>query len=81
VLEEMKELGGTTLVITNQADAVVRRNADFLVELKLDVPECARLAAYLLTCQLLGLYTGLKKGYDIDRPRNLSRAVILSGTK
>ena len=38
VLEEMKELGGTTLVITNQADAVVRRNADFLVELKLEVP-------------------------------------------
>jgi glutamine---fructose-6-phosphate transaminase (isomerizing) len=78
VLEEMKELGGTTLVITNQADAVVRRNADFLVELKLEVPECARLAAYLITCQLLGLYTGLKKGYDIDRPRNLSRAVILT---
>jgi len=78
VLEEMKELGGTTLVITNQADAVVRRNADFLVELKLEVPECARLAAYLFTCQLLGLYTGLKKGYDIDRPRNLSRAVILT---
>ena len=79
LLEEMKALGGTTLVITNEADAVVRRNADFLVELKLEVPECARLAAYLVTCQLLGLYTGLKKGYDIDRPRNLSRAVILTG--
>lgn len=78
VLEEMKELGGTTLVITNHADAVVRRKADFLVELELEVPECARLAAYLVTCQLLGLYTGLKKGYDIDRPRNLSRAVILN---
>jgi len=78
VLEEIKELGGTTLVITNRADAAVRRNADFLVELELDVPECARLAAYLVTCQLLGLYTGLKKGYDIDRPRNLSRAVILN---
>jgi len=77
VLEEMKELGGTTLAITNQADAVVRANADFLVELKLEVPECTRLAAYLIPCQLLGLYTGLKKGYDIDRPRNLSRAVIL----
>jgi glucosamine--fructose-6-phosphate aminotransferase (isomerizing) len=78
VLEEMKELGGTTLVITNEADPVVKRNADFLVELKLEVPECARLAAYLVTCQLLGLYSGLKKGYDIDRPRNLSRAVILT---
>lgn len=77
VLEEIKGLGATTLVIANKADDDARRQADFLVELKLESPECARLAAYLVTCQLLGLYTGLKKGYDIDRPRNLSRAVIL----
>ena len=78
VLEEIKELGATTLVITNQADDAVRRQADFLVELKLGSPESVRLVAYLVTCQLLGLYTGLKKGYDIDRPRNLARAVILN---
>lgn len=79
VLEEMKSLGATTLVITNKADAAARKCADFLVELDLDIPECARLAGYLVPCQLLGLYTGIKKGYDIDNPRNLSRAVILSG--
>ncbi len=78
VLEEVKSLGGTTLVIANQADAATRRAADFLVELKLSVPEYARLAAYVLVGQLLGLYTGLKKGYDPDRPKNLSRAVILN---
>jgi glucosamine--fructose-6-phosphate aminotransferase (isomerizing) len=77
VLEEIKELGATTLVITNQGDAAAKRQADFLVELELENPECVRLAAYLVTCQLLGLYTGLKKGYDIDQPRNLARAVIL----
>jgi glucosamine--fructose-6-phosphate aminotransferase (isomerizing) len=80
VLGEMKALGATTLVIANKADAVTRECADFLVELKLEVPECARLAGYLITCQLLGLYTGLKKGYDVDNPRNLSRAVILNST-
>ncbi len=78
VLEEIKELGGTTLVIANKADAATRRKADFLVELGLEIPECVRLVAYLITCQLLGLYTGLKKGYDIDKPRNLARAVILN---
>jgi glucosamine--fructose-6-phosphate aminotransferase (isomerizing) len=77
VLEEMKALGATTLVIANQADAAAGASADFLVELNLEVPECVRLVGYLLTCQLLGLYTGLKKGYDIDNPRHLSRAVIL----
>jgi glucosamine--fructose-6-phosphate aminotransferase (isomerizing) len=79
VLEEMKSLGATTLVITNQADDAAKQNADFLLELHLDAPECVRQAGYLVTCQLLGLYTGLKKGYDIDSPRNLTRAVILDG--
>jgi glucosamine--fructose-6-phosphate aminotransferase (isomerizing) len=77
VLEEVKGLGGATLVVTNRADAATRRVADFLVELKLEVEEYARLAAFVLPGQLLGLYLGLKKGYDPDRPRHLSRVVIL----
>jgi glucosamine--fructose-6-phosphate aminotransferase (isomerizing) len=76
-LEEIKKLGGTTLAIANQADARARHSADFLVELAVDGPEIARTAPYLVTGQLMGLYTGLKKGHDPDRPRNLSRVVIL----
>jgi glucosamine--fructose-6-phosphate aminotransferase (isomerizing) len=79
VLEEVKGLGGVTLAITNLADSPARRAADFLVELNLDVPEYARLAAFIFTGQLLGLMTGVKKGMDPDRPRNLTRAVILNG--
>jgi glucosamine--fructose-6-phosphate aminotransferase (isomerizing) len=79
VLEDMKELGATTLVITNRADDRLRRAADLLVELKLDIPEYARMAAYPIALQLLGLYTGIRKGLDPDRPRNLSRVVILDG--
>lgn len=77
VLEEVKGLGGTTLVITNRADAITQRCADILVELRLDAPEYARLTSHILPCQLLGLYTGTKKGMNPDKPRNLSRAVIL----
>jgi glucosamine--fructose-6-phosphate aminotransferase (isomerizing) len=78
VLEEVKSLGGTTLVVTNEADEATRRNADLLIELRLDVPEFARLAPYALVGQLLGLYTGLKRGLDPDRPRHLSRVVMLN---
>jgi glutamine---fructose-6-phosphate transaminase (isomerizing) len=77
VLEEVKGLGGTTLVVTNRADAITQRYADLLVELRLDAPEYARLASHILPCQFLGLYTGTKKGMNPDNPRNLSRAVIL----
>jgi glucosamine--fructose-6-phosphate aminotransferase (isomerizing) len=78
VLEEIKQLGATTFVITNRADAVAKKYADLLVELNLEEPEYTRLIAYVLPLQLLGLYTGLKKGFDPDQPRNLSRAVILA---
>ncbi len=78
VLEEVKGLGGTTLVVTNRADDALRRASDLLLELNLDVEEYARLAAFVVAGQLLGLNTGLKKGYDPDRPRHLSRVVILN---
>jgi glucosamine--fructose-6-phosphate aminotransferase (isomerizing) len=78
VLQEVKGLGGTTFVVANHADAATREAADFLVELNLEVPEYARLAPYVMAGQLMGLYTGLKKGLDSDRPRNLSRVVILN---
>ena len=77
VLEEMKSLGGATLVLTNRADARVRAAADLLIELALDVPELTRLAPYLFAGQLLGLYTSLTKGLDPDAPRNLTRVVML----
>jgi len=77
VLEEIKELGGVTFVVTNRADDRARRAADFMVELGADGPELARLPLYLPAQQLLGLYTGIKKGLDPDRPRHLSRVVVL----
>lgn len=77
VLEEIKKLGGTTLVVCNGGDSVVRRAADYFVELSLDVPEIARAAASVIPGQLLGFYTGIKKGLNPDEPRNLSRVVML----
>jgi len=78
MLEEMKSLGGTTLVVANHADKRARATADMLVDLAMDAPEIVTLAPMLVAGQLLGLYTGLKKNLDPDSPRNLSRAVILN---
>lgn len=78
VLEEIKALGGTTMVIANRANERVRAAADLLIELDVQAPELARLPLYLPSQQLLGLYTGLKKGLDPDNPKNLSRVVLLA---
>jgi len=79
LLEEVKSLGGTTLVVANQANVRVRAAADMVVELGLRLPETARLSPYLVPGQLLGLHVGLKKGLNPDSPRHLTRAVILDG--
>jgi len=77
VLEEIKNLGGTTLVVANRCNATIRRFADFVVELSLDVPEIARVGASVIAGQLLGFYAGIKKGLNPDEPKNLSRVVML----
>jgi glutamine---fructose-6-phosphate transaminase (isomerizing) len=79
VLTEMHKLGAATLVVANTVDARTRRASDFFIELNLDTPEYARAAAYAIWGQLLGVYTGIKKGLNPDAPRNLTRAVILDG--
>ena len=77
VLEEIKALGGTTMVVANRASERVRAAADLLVELDIQAPELSRLPLYLPPQQLMGLYTGLKKDLDPDNPKNLSRVVLL----
>lgn len=81
VLEEMKSLGATTLVVANKGDKRARANADLLIELGLDIPEYARLSAYIMAGQLLGIATAIKKGFNPDQPRNLSRVVVLEDEK
>ncbi|MGA8220234.1 MAG: SIS domain-containing protein [Candidatus Acidiferrales bacterium] len=77
VLEEIKGLGGVTLVVTNTANAAIRRSADFLIELSLEATELARPAAAIIAGQLLGYHTGIRKGFDPDQPRHLTRVVML----
>jgi glucosamine--fructose-6-phosphate aminotransferase (isomerizing) len=65
------------LTISNQADQRARAASDLLIEFGFELPELARLAPYVFAGQLVGLYTGLKKGLDPDNPRNLTRVVML----
>lgn len=77
VLQEIKELGAVTFVIANRANATVRESADYLIEMSLAVPEVGRAAPFVLPGQLLGFHTGIRKGFDPDNPRHLTRVVML----
>ena len=77
VLSEMKELGAVIIAICNRANDNVRRSSDFVFELGIAAPEIVTMAPFAVPAQLLGFYTGIKKGLNPDHPRNLSRVVIL----
>lgn len=77
VLLEMKELGGTIIAVCNRASDSVRSASDLLFEFQEDVPELMLLAPFVVPAQLLGFHTGIKRGFNPDEPKNLSRVVIL----
>ena len=79
LLRELKELGAATCVIVDRATPEIRKHSDLLVELALDGPEFARYAVTAIPAQLLGAAVGLRKGLNPDAPKNLTRAVVLSG--
>jgi glucosamine--fructose-6-phosphate aminotransferase (isomerizing) len=77
LLEEMNALGAITMVIANRVESRAQRACDFAVELGLQSPEYARIAAFPIWGQLYGVYYGLKKGLNPDSPKNLTRVVEL----
>jgi len=77
VIEEMKALGGKTLVVAQRIRDRARAAADIVVELGCDLPESLCVAPFAFAGQLVGCYTALHKGLDPDRPANLTRVVLL----
>ena len=80
LLRELKELGAATCAIADRATPELQKYSDLLVELALDGPEFARYAVTAIPAHLLGTAVGLRKGLDPDAPKNLTRAVVLSGS-
>jgi glucosamine--fructose-6-phosphate aminotransferase (isomerizing) len=77
VLAEMKDLGGVAIAICNRAADKLRWASDLLVEYSFSGDELALLAAFVVPCQLLGFFTGIKRGLNPDHPKNLTRVVML----
>jgi glutamine---fructose-6-phosphate transaminase (isomerizing) len=77
VMSEMKDLGGVIIAVCNHASEVVKRSADTVFECAGEIPEVVFPAPFIVPAQLLGLHYGVKKGFNPDKPKNLSRVVIL----
>ncbi len=76
-LEEMKALGGSTLVLCDQAGVQLSQLADTIVELDCGLPDFVRDVLYMPVVHFLAYYRSLLEGQDPDYPANLDYAVIL----
>jgi glucosamine--fructose-6-phosphate aminotransferase (isomerizing) len=77
LLKEIKDLGGTTLLLCENTDSYPEMNTDYLLETGSRVNDYARNVLYLPAIQLLAFYKALSKGIDVDTPKNLSHFVRL----
>jgi glucosamine--fructose-6-phosphate aminotransferase (isomerizing) len=73
----MKELGGATVAVCNRAGEAIQQASDLVIQMDTAGDELALLAPYTVPCQLMGFFTGLRKGLNPDEPKNLTRVVIL----
>jgi glucosamine--fructose-6-phosphate aminotransferase (isomerizing) len=75
VLNEMKRLGATILILAESGDGLSW--ADHVVCFESDLPELARLPLHLPILQLYAYNRSVVKGLDPDAPRHLDAVVQL----
>ena len=75
-IQEIKARGGKIIAIINPDDTIVRKIADYVIE----IPRtCEHLSPVLASVplQLFAYYIASYKGRDVDQPRNLAKSVTV----
>jgi glucosamine--fructose-6-phosphate aminotransferase (isomerizing) len=75
-VEEVRAREGKIIAVVHQGDREIASKADHVIE----IPPCADLLAPLLTVlpmQLLAYHVAVRRGCDVDQPRNLAKSVTV----
>ena len=75
-MEEVRARDGQVIAVCHPEDRAAANKAHHVIE----VPPCAELLAPLLTViplQLLAYHVALRRGCDVDQPRNLAKSVTV----
>ena len=75
-VQEIKARKGKVIAIITKGDTILPEMANDVII----IPEAHEAIAPILSViplQLLSYYTGLAKGYDVDKPRNLAKSVTV----
>jgi glucosamine--fructose-6-phosphate aminotransferase (isomerizing) len=75
-VEQVRARGGHVIAIATEGDALIREKADYVIE----VPETLPLLTPILASipmQLLAYHFAVRRGADVDQPRNLAKSVTV----
>jgi glucosamine--fructose-6-phosphate aminotransferase (isomerizing) len=75
-IEQAKARGGLVIALATVGDEFIRTKADYVIE----VPEVPRLLSPLVAViplQLLAYFIAVRRGCDVDQPRNLAKSVTV----
>jgi glucosamine--fructose-6-phosphate aminotransferase (isomerizing) len=75
-LEEIRARDGIMIAIGTEGDDELKRHADHVLYVP-DVPELLQPLVTVLPLQLLAYHIAVRRGCDVDQPRNLAKSVTV----
>ncbi|MCX8094070.1 MAG: glutamine--fructose-6-phosphate transaminase (isomerizing) [Candidatus Goldbacteria bacterium] len=75
-IEEIKARNGIIIALTNRSNNEMEKKANDIIYIP-DIEEDFYPLLAIIPLQLLAYYIGVKKGIDVDKPRNLAKSVTV----
>jgi glucosamine--fructose-6-phosphate aminotransferase (isomerizing) len=75
-LQEVKARDGKLIVICDEGDDAMKEFADDVIEVPSTI-EALQPILTVIPTQLLAYYIALRRGCDVDQPRNLAKSVTV----
>lgn len=75
-IQQVKARGGSVIAIITRGDTVIREMADYVIEIP-PIIECLSPIIAAIPLQLLAYHITIKKGRNVDMPRNLAKSVTV----
>jgi glutamine---fructose-6-phosphate transaminase (isomerizing) len=75
-IEQVKARGGTVIAVATAGDEFIRTKADYVIDVPLTSPLLTPVLT-VLPLQLFAYHMAVRRGADVDQPRNLAKSVTV----